>query len=123
MLEGFPQTDVLIDGERILVALADTADSRRRGLMGVSDLGEVEGMLFTWGGETVTSGFTMRGTLIELDIGFFAADGELVDHLRMVPCGEEPCPVYRAGRPYAYAVEFPAGTVALGPGSLLVVAP
>jgi uncharacterized membrane protein (UPF0127 family) len=99
---------VEVGGEDWQVAVADTADLRRQGLREVDDLGDVDGMLFEFDRET-TAAFTMRDTLIPLDIAFFAIDGSLVDRLSMVPCTEEPCPTYRSSGPYRFAVETSAG--------------
>lgn len=111
---------VTVDGEAMLVAVAATPEDRSRGLRAVDDLGDLDGMLFTWGGEEVTSRFTMEGTLIELDIAFFDSEGVFVDSLRMTPCGGEGCPTYAAAAPYSYALETPAGMgPTVGPGSVL----
>jgi len=99
---------VTIGGEAWSVALADTPALRSQGLMGVTDFGGLNGMLFTWP-EDVTNGFWMKDTLIPLDIAFFAADGSLVDLLSMVPCEEDPCLSYRASGIYRFAVEAPPG--------------
>ena len=50
-----------------------------------------------------------RDTLIPLDIAFFDSDGGLVNLLTMEPCTADPCPSYRPGGSYRYAVEAPAG--------------
>ncbi|MGF1666108.1 MAG: DUF192 domain-containing protein [Acidimicrobiia bacterium] len=105
---GFGIGQVELDGETLLVAVADRSELRRRGLMEVSDLGELDGMLFVMD-ETVNSAFTMRNTLIPLHIAFFAESGELVDVLEMTPCAEEPCPTYRPDGRYHYALEVPLG--------------
>lgn len=107
-LEDFAEIEVTVDGAPVTVALADTPNLRRQGLQGVIDLGRAEGMLFSWGGTAVDSAFTMRNTLIDLDIAFFDREGRVVDLLRMTPCDAEPCPTYRASGPYAYALEVPA---------------
>ncbi|MFP5331226.1 MAG: DUF192 domain-containing protein [Acidimicrobiia bacterium] len=111
---------VTVDGAPLTVAVAATSDERSRGLRGVDDLGDLDGMLFVWDGDTVTSRFTMAGTLIDLDIAFFDPAGRFVDGFRMPVCDVEPCPTYAASAPYAYALETPAGTgPAVGPGSVL----
>jgi uncharacterized protein len=113
---------VVVDGRDLDVAVVSTAGDRSQGLRGVTDLGALQGMLFSWGGETVASSFTMADTVIPLDIAFFDADGEYVDGFTMVPCAETPCPSYAATTPYAYALESPAGTLPdIGPGSVLVL--
>lgn len=116
-----PVGTVVVDGVELIVAVAATAEARSQGLRGVGDLGDLDGMLFTWGGDTVTSRFTMQGTLIALDIAFFAADGAFVDGSTMTPCTAEPCPSYAAAGEYAYALEVPSGSQpGIGPGSILI---
>lgn len=107
-LASFPTATVTIGTEMWLVAVADEPAERSRGLMGVTDLGDLDGMLFAWD-DDVTSGFWMKDTLIPLDIAFFAADGVLVDLLRMEQCPADPCPVYHPAGPYRYAVETEVG--------------
>ncbi len=108
---GFDVIEVILGGEPLTLALADEAGLRSRGLMGVADLGALDGMLFSWGGDSVASRFTMRNTIIPLHIVFFDADGEFVSQTDMVPCDVDDCPTYGAAGPYAFAIEFPAGTV------------
>lgn len=105
---GFGIGEIELDGEMMLVAVADRPELRRRGLMEVADLGELDGMLFVMD-ETVNSAFTMRNTVIALHIAFFDETGELVDALEMTPCVEEPCPSYRPSGAYRYALEVPLG--------------
>ncbi len=106
--EAFARAELSVGGEVWEVAIADTPALRVRGLQGVSDLGEVEGMLFVFPADT-TSAFTMRGTVMAIDIAFFSASGDLVDVVGMMPCRGEPCPSYRAAGPYRYALETEAG--------------
>jgi uncharacterized membrane protein (UPF0127 family) len=51
----------------------------------------------------------MKGTLMPLDIAFFAADGVLVEVQRMDLCENDLCPLYQAGSPFRFALEAPAG--------------
>jgi uncharacterized membrane protein (UPF0127 family) len=108
--EEFRRAEVVVGGQEWDVAIADTPALRSRGLQGVADLGELEGMLFVFATDT-TSAFTMRGTVMAIDIAFFAASGDLVDVVEMVPCRSEPCPLYRARGPYRYALETEAGAL------------
>lgn len=118
-LAGWPVEEIVLDGATLQVAVAATPDLQRRGLMGVSDLGDLDGMLFVWTADTTTS-FWMKDTLIPLDIAFFAANGDLVGMLQMEPCVEEPCPVYGIEAAYRYALETAAGRLAnLPPGARL----
>lgn len=107
-LAGFERREVAISGESWTVAVAATPGERSQGLMGVTDLGDLDGMLFVFEADT-DSGFWMKNTLIPLDIAFFAADGTLVDLLTMEPCTADPCPVYTPAGPYRYAVETVVG--------------
>jgi uncharacterized membrane protein (UPF0127 family) len=107
-LDDLDRIEVTVGGEVWIVAVADTPALRARGLMGVTDLGALDGMLFVWS-EDVTGGFWMKDTLIPLDIAFFSADGSLVDVLSMVPCEEDPCPSYRPSGPYRMAIEVETG--------------
>ena len=99
------------DGEtaELAVRVAGDADSRRRGLMGVRQLPEDTGMLFTWDGGEREGGFWMRDTLIPLDIAFVGTDQQIEAVLTMAPCTSDPCPTYDPGIPYVAAVEVPAG--------------
>jgi len=106
---GFSTADVEIGDRRLMVALADTSELRRRGLMEVEDLGQLDGMLFVMD-VTRRSAFTMRNTRIPLHIAFFDDEGHLVDLLEMTPCDAEPCQSYRPGDPFRYAVEAPLGS-------------
>ena len=118
-VDGFDVTEIVIDGQQMAVAVADTPELRSQGLMGVNDLGGLDGMLFVFE-ETTDGGFWMRNTLIPLDIAFFDAGGAFVDALTMEPCTEDPCPVYHPSGTYRYAVEAPAGDLSfVGEGSIL----
>ena len=102
---------ISIDGRELLVVIADTPALRTKGLMGITDLGELDGMLFVWDDDTA-SAFHMTDTLISLDIAFFSVGGGLVDRLIMEPCTGDSCPLYSAAGLfglYRYALEAPAG--------------
>ncbi len=121
-VSGFDVIGVTLGDDRLTLALADSPELRSRGLMNVADLGALDGMLFSWGGETVNSRFTMRNTLIPLRIVFFDATGAFVSRADMVPCEVDECPTYGAAGPYAFAIEFPAGT-SVSTGDRLVLDP
>jgi uncharacterized membrane protein (UPF0127 family) len=107
-LDEFETATIVVDGREVTVAVAETPDQRSQGLMGVTDLGGLDGMLFVFESDT-EGGFWMKNTLIALDIAFFDAGGGFVDRFTMEPCTEDPCPGYRPSGPYRYAVEAPAG--------------
>jgi hypothetical protein len=107
-LDGFERQTIEVSGEEWEVAVATDRDQLAQGLMGVTDLGGLDGMMFVWDAD-VASAFWMKDTLLSLDIAFFAADGTLVDLLSMEPCVAEPCEHYQASGPYRYALEAPRG--------------
>lgn len=110
--------DVIVGGEPLTVAWADSPQTRSQGLRGVTDLGDLDGMLFDLREERAVA-FTMRNTLIPLDIFFFDAEGEWVGALEMTPCEMEPCPSYQIEHPARYALEVPAGSLAVDPAATL----
>jgi len=93
------------------VALAGTPELHAQGLMGVTDLGGLDGMLFVFDKEADLT-FWMFNTLIPLDIVFFDSQGGFVSSTRMEPCPAKPCPTYPSGAPARYALEMPAGGAA-----------
>lgn len=118
---GFEIGEILIDDQTLVVAIADDGGLRGRGLRGVTDFGDLAGMLFTWDGEVVDAAFTMKDTLVPLDVAFFGADGRLVDNFLMTPCQAAPCAVYQPSGEYAYAVERPAGAFTHLPATAVLV--
>lgn len=89
--------------------------------MNTADLEDLDGMLFVYEEETISS-FVMRNTLIPLDIAFFNEAGELMEVLSMVPCESEPCPLYTPALPFRWALEAEPGSFSdLPPGALLEV--
>jgi len=87
-------------------------DSRRQGLMGVSDLPFGSGMLFDFPAGTQPA-IWMRNMLISLDLVFVADTGEIRHVFSEVPpCAELPCALYQATQPLRWVIELPAGSVA-----------
>jgi uncharacterized membrane protein (UPF0127 family) len=107
------EIDMVVVGDRLLLlAISDSPSLRARGLMGVTDLGDLDGMLFHWRHEA-DGGFWMKDTLIPLDIVWFLADGSFAGRASMVPCTDDPCPTYSPeGDPdYRYAIEARPGAL------------
>ena len=115
-------TGVALNGEQLAVAVANTPELRRRGLMFVDDLLDLDGMLFIFDSDT-SGGFWMKDTLLPLDIAFFDARGRFVDGFAMEPCQADPCPVYYPSGSYRYALEMEAGTMPDNPQELKVFVP
>ncbi|MDE0132003.1 MAG: DUF192 domain-containing protein [bacterium] len=103
-ITGFEIVDARLGDRSLRLALADTPALRSRGLMGVTSLGDLDGMLFAWDSPVQVS-FWMKDTLIPLDIGFFDESGSLFLVVHMVPCRADPCPSYPSEAPIRYALE------------------
>ncbi len=102
--------DVQIGDRTMLLAIADSPSLRSQGLMGVTDLGDVDGMLFFWRHDG--DSFWMKDTLIPLDIVWFNEDGTYKDRASMVPCTETPCPTYAPDDlDFRFAIEAPIGAL------------
>ena len=103
--------DLVPVGDRLLLlAVADTPPLRAQGLKQVEDLGDLDGMLFSWD-QQASGAFWMQDTVIPLDIVWFDEDGRYVGRASMVPCEADPCETYApAGDPdYRYAIEADPG--------------
>jgi uncharacterized membrane protein (UPF0127 family) len=97
------------DGE-LTLAIADNPSLRRQGLQGVTDLEDLDGMLFFWRHDG--DAFWMKDTLIPLDIVWFNEDGTFKGRDSMEPCTADPCPTYQPDNlDFRYAIEAPPGTL------------
>jgi uncharacterized membrane protein (UPF0127 family) len=128
--DGFalvPATVTGSDGSvcELCLWLADTGDRRSRGLMGVTGLGNGDGMAFVYPSPT-TGQFWMKDTLLPLSIAFFAPDGSYLDAFDMEPCSVEPCARYGTPPDFLVAVETVRGdlpAIGIAPGSTLDLDP
>lgn len=117
-------TEVNGDVCEVCMWLADNAEERGRGLMGVTGLGDAVGMVFKFEEPTVGS-FYMFQTPTPLSIAWFAPGGDHVGSADMAPCLDTPageCPLYSPGAEYDLALEvFEGGLddLGVGPGARL----
>lgn len=107
-LEGREVLTLDVGGRPHVVAVARTAIDRSTGLMFITELDDLDGMVFVYRADTSTT-FHMENTLIPLDVAFFAADGSFVSKTTMTPCLTDDCPDYESRGRYRYAIEVPAG--------------
>lgn len=109
-LEDSELRHVSVGDRELLLAIADSPGLRAIGLMGVEDLGDLDGMLFFWRHEA-SGGFWMKDTLIPLDIVWFDMAGAMVGRASMLPCTQNPCPTYKPAGDvdYRYAIEADPG--------------
>ena len=112
-LAGLPRRTITVDGAPLDVVVAV---DRGRGLMGVDELGDVDGMLFDYSAEALPSRstFWMQGVRIPLDVAFFGQDRRLIAQLSMPLCPEaaqasRACPRYASPAPFRWALETEAG--------------
>lgn len=89
--------------------LADTDLERQKGLMGRTDLGGYDAMIFRFDADTANT-FFMRNVPMALSIAWFDASGLFVSGTDMEPCpDQEGCPQYPPAGPYRFAIEVQKG--------------
>ncbi|MEX0988905.1 MAG: DUF192 domain-containing protein [Actinomycetota bacterium] len=98
------------DRERIEVQIANDDAERARGLMGRTELGAREGMVFLHE-EPTRTGFWMKGTSIPLTVAFWGTDGRISEIVDLEPCEDDPCPVSTPAQEYIGAVEVARGNL------------
>jgi hypothetical protein len=107
-----PTETLTIGGETYTVELAFQRHVRQKGLMFRDQLEPNTGMLFVFAHEKPRV-FYMKNCLIDLDILFMKASGEIAQITTMkVPEPGKPLIYYRCETPVQYAMELSAGTVA-----------
>ncbi len=99
-------------GERSLdVKVAYSKQAQAKGLMGVTNLKDNEGMIFVYDEPSYLS-FWMKNTLIPLSIAFIEADGKISAIYNMNVEGAKQdyeLPTYQSPTMVMYAVEAPLG--------------
>ena len=109
-IDTFRVKEVQVGDEELTLAIADNPSLRRQGLQGVTDLEDLDGMLFFWRHDG--DAFWMKDTLIPLDIIWFNEDGTFKGRDSMVSCTADPCPTHRPDNlDFRYAIEAPPGTL------------
>ncbi|MEM4715686.1 MAG: DUF192 domain-containing protein [Candidatus Caldarchaeum sp.] len=116
---------VLVDGVKVFVELADTAEKRAQGLSDRDRLEEGWGMLFVFEQPGIYS-FWMYRMRFPLDIIWVDAEGRVVYVVEKAPPCQvnEPCPSYTSPAEAVYVLEVRAGFVEenrIGIGSRVVV--
>jgi len=106
------------DSVELLVAVADEPAERAQGLMRVTDLRDLDGMVFDFG-EEVDAGFWMRDTPLPLTLIHFDGDGQFVSSVDMAPCPDGDCPSYFAAAPFRFGLEVPLGAVPEPPEAIV----
>ena len=78
----FEKSTVTIGKTKLSVEVAKTVEQQQQGLMHRTKLGQNEGMIFVFDNEDYRS-FWMKNTLIDLSIGYFNKNRELVEVIDM----------------------------------------
>ncbi len=96
---------LLFASAALTVSVADEPSEREQGLMGVTQLGVDEGMVFVYP-EAAPRYFWMKDTPLPLSIAFVGADGRIVSISEMAPLSTALTP---SRKPAMYAIEANQG--------------
>ena len=102
---------VKVEGHKLELTVAYSTEAQMRGLMGVTDLKEGQGMIFVYDTPQVLS-FWMKNTLIPLSIAYVKSDGQIAAIQEMYPELGKPdweLKSYPSKEIVKYAIEVPAG--------------
>ena len=109
-IDTFRVKQVQVGDRTLTLAIADNPSLRRQGLQGVTDLEDLDGMLFFWRHDG--DPFWMKDTLIPLDIVWFNEDGPFKGRDSMMPCTADPCQTHQPHNlDFRYAIEARPGTL------------
>jgi uncharacterized membrane protein (UPF0127 family) len=105
---GNSTTKVCFGSACINAEIADTPESRSKGLMFREHLNDTEGMLFIFDTEGYRS-FWMENTLIPLDMIWIDSNRTVVHIESAEPCKTLFCPFYNTPIPAKYVIEVNSG--------------
>jgi len=115
-VEGFGTITFSIDHgsvtDTFCALLAGNEAQRQTGMMGRTDLGGYDAMVFAWPRAVNKDRvfFYNRKVPIDLSIAWFGESGKFVSSADMPSCGDVPdCPTFKASGDYKFAVEVPKG--------------
>lgn len=100
-------TTVIIGEQRFVCEIADTPETRTRGLMFRKELAANSGMLFDFQKEAFT-GIWMKNTLIPLDIVWIDAEKNVLKIVTATPCTEDPCETFQVNDMVRWVLEVNA---------------
>lgn len=106
----FETEKIKLNSKKVLtVEIAKNEQQHSYGLMNRKSLPTDHGMLFVFSDEQIRT-FWMKNTLMDLSIGYFDKDKQLIDIQEMkAPASimQEDLPVYPSKKPAMYALEMP----------------
>ncbi len=108
---SFAKKQIQLGSKTLVVEIAETDEQHQRGLMYRDKLSNDEGMLFIFK-EEAPRFFWMKNTLIDLSIGYFDKNGDLIDIQEMksgkgIP--DSALPSYPSAKPAKFALEMRKG--------------
>lgn len=120
---GLPTTKMRLGNRTFTLEIANTNQTRLRGLMFRDSMPKYHGMIFVFPDEQMLS-FYMKNTKIPLDIIYLDAEGRIVSIHQMQPYVERPA--VPSAKPAQYAIEINQGmaeAVGLKEGDVLEIPP
>lgn len=102
-----PSQTIKVGNTEVNITIADSEEERKKGLAGVTKLGDNEGMLFVFDSKDVTPSFWMKDMLIPIDI-IWINDGKVIKIDKNVPNSDQ-SKLYTAPEPIDYVLEVAAG--------------
>jgi uncharacterized membrane protein (UPF0127 family) len=115
----FPVEQITVGETELSVWVGDDTAERRQGLSMLEALPEgIDGMMFIFDPPGVPT-FTMKDTVIPLDLWHFDPAGTLISMVAMEPCAEEPCALYPTSFPVGWSLETPSGDFTFEDGAIL----
>lgn len=110
---AFEKAQIKIKNATVQVEVAKTEAQRAQGLMGRTSLPAGQGMLFVFSYPQILT-FWMKGTRMDLSIGFFDSNRAFLHALEMkqpasAMLRDDQLPRYSSQKPALYALEMPPG--------------
>ncbi len=106
--QRLPTTTIRVGDVPLVVEVADTEAERQTGMMFRRRLGPDEAMLFIFPGEA-NRAFHMTNCYVDLDLAYIAADGTILEIVRLHAHARE---LVHSREPARFALETPAGWLA-----------
>lgn len=103
--EPLPTVDWRLSESDYRIEVAKSSHERRLGLMFRRELADDAGMLLVYPREG-DHRIWMKNMVISLRVVWIDSDWRVVDIQRLIPCDEEPCPVYSAADNSRYVLEL-----------------
>lgn len=111
----FEKRQIIVNGEKYLVEIAQSAKQRRHGLMFRDQLDKRDGMLFIYP-QSGDHRIWMKNTLIPLKVIWLDNNNLIIGVKTLDPCTSDPCPIYGVSKLSKYVLELNNTNHGLKPG-------